>query len=156
MAGELRALGERLESAAVGDQALARLRHAVGQASKRSALDVVEVDAGADRRLSGMRRRVRIGVGYDPDPLVLNLRPKGLVVLLDRGRKRTTRIVPRRRRGRGGRPAALRFGGRFVRSSRSTPSRGHRTIDRTVRAVRVVAPRAAAEQLVVNLRKGMQ
>lgn len=67
-----------------------RLQHAAGQAAKEAALNEAARDLGGDRSFSGMRRRQSLGAGYDtgPDGAFINLRPKGLWILADWGRKR--------------------------------------------------------------------
>jgi hypothetical protein len=153
---ELHALSERLVGA-FADQSLDRVRHAMGQAGKETFLAAVDRDAGPDRKLSGLRRGrgPTITAGYDLDAVGvwLNMRPKGVILLLSDGRKRTTAIRPRRRKGRNGRPAALRFGGRYVRSSMSRPSRGLNTLDDAVRAMPAAVTKAGSAAMVDTLAK---
>jgi len=132
------------------------LQHAAGRAGKDAALAEIKRALGADSAMSGLKRRVRLGAGYDlGDPVVLNLRPKGLVILADPGRKRTKQIIPR---GRGrGRTRALStpYGPRA--SSTSTPSRGSNLIAATVKRCGTDVPRAVSAELdVLFIRGGLK
>lgn len=101
------------------------LQHALGQAGKKVALDVVDKDLGRDRVFSGFVRKVRLNAGYDlGNPVVLNLRPAGLFVLADKGRRRTKKIVPKKKSGK---QALLTPRGPRA-SSTSKKSRGLNTI----------------------------
>jgi hypothetical protein len=126
------------------------LQHAVGQFAKGEALDVARRDLGGDLRFSGFARKVNLGAGYDTgDPVVLNLRPAGLWVLLDGGRKRSKPIVPKRRRAAKSppRPKAVRTPDGWRASSRSTPSRGKKTIKTVQKSIERGVVRAAEEGL---------
>lgn len=154
---ELDAVGRRLV-AVFDEPSLDRVRHAMGQAAKATFLDAVERDAGADRKLSGLKagRGPTITAGYDLEPsgaVWLNMRPKGVLMLLDRGRRRSSMIRPRRRRGRNGRPPALRFGGRIVRSAISRPSRGAGTLDRALAAMPKAVTAAATAAIADSTRR---
>lgn len=134
LAGDLRTLLDQAEP----------LQHAVGQFGKETATDVVQRQLGADRSLSGMRRRVRLSAGYDTgSPVVLNLRPAGLWTLADKGRRRRGKITPRRR---GGFVAVMTPRGPRASSS-STPSRGLNVVRDTERDIDAGVERAAADAL---------
>ncbi len=126
--GELEKLAADLDRAL---QDMEPMQHVVGGAGKKAAQYEMRRATGGDMRLSGMRRKVRLGVGYDTgNPVVLNLRPVGLVILAHEGRKRTQTIVPRKRGGK----QALKMRAGVVRAaSRSTPSKGKNLISRTMR-----------------------
>lgn len=87
----------------VSRPSIERLQHAGGAAAKEASLDEAARDLGADRAFSGFRRRnARLGAGYDvePDATYINLRPKGLWVLANTGRRAgNQRIAPRKRGG---------------------------------------------------------
>jgi hypothetical protein len=126
------------------------LQHAIGGAGKKAAHTELEEALGADRSFSGLRRRVRLSAGYDlGQPVVLNMRPKGLVILADRGRTRTTRILPRSRRG----AQALAIPGVGVRAhAMSRPSRGHDVIDKTIARCEIDCPKAVEDELATMIR----
>ena len=73
------------------------VRASMGAAAKDTALKAAASDLGSDRAMSGFRKRkAELRAGYDVSPItVLNLYPKGLWVLADKGRKDTGRIYPR-------------------------------------------------------------
>jgi hypothetical protein len=132
------------------------LQHAVGKFAKEEALDVAASDIGADLRFSGFARKVKLGAGYDTgNPVVLNLRPKGMWVLLDSGRKRSKPITPKRRRAAKSPPRAkaVRTPDGWRASSRSTPSRGHRTIKTLTKSIDRGVVRAAEKGLDDMTRK---
>ncbi len=106
MAGDLRSLSVTLNGL-LSD--LEPVQLAVGLAAKDAAHEAIERAVGGDRRMSGIRsKRAKLGAGFDlGNPIVLNLRPKGLIILADGGRKNRSVIYPRSRRRRRGRPAAL-------------------------------------------------
>lgn len=107
------------------------LQHALGAAGKEIALDEIGRVIGQDRIMSGFGRKVTLNAGYDlGTPVVLNLRPAGLWILADEGRKRTKRILPKGRGRKRKKALATPQGARAA--SRSTPSRGLRAIERTV------------------------
>lgn len=137
------------------DPALDDVRHAMGAAAKKSFLDSAKRDVGADLKLSGLRgRTVKIGAGYDLEAdgsVWLNMRPKGLIVLVSDGRKRTTKITPRSRRRRRGGRSALKFAGRYAATSMSRPSRGLDTYNDAVTDMRRSVPAAAARALAGKL-----
>ena len=104
------------------------LQHAIGQFGKEEAIDVIQRALGSDQAFSGLRRRVKLGAGYDiGKPVVLNLRPVGLWFLADEGRKRSKKVYPRRR---GGKQAVLTPDGpkAWFQSGRS---RGHKVLVKT-------------------------
>lgn len=108
------------------------VQHAIGQFAKSEALDAVAKDVGADRQLSGMTRKAKLGAGYDlGQPVVLNLRPAGLWFLIEDGRKRRGRITVKRRSGK--RAVLTPQGPR--RSSSYSPSRGLSTLTDTYNAI---------------------
>lgn len=123
------------------------LQHAIGQFGKEEAIKTAQRDLGSDRSFSGLKRKVRLGAGYDlGEPVVLNLRPRGLWVLAEKGRRRSGNITPRRRRkGRGGRRTALRTPQGFRATSSYGPTRGHKTIRDTVKGIRRGIVRAAQD-----------
>jgi hypothetical protein len=99
---------------------------AIGLEAKDTAHQHIESAVGPDRRMSGIRSNARLSAGFDLGrPVILNLRPKGLMLLADEGRKRTTRIAPkRRRRTTSGRPTALGTPHGAFANTVSRPSRG--------------------------------
>jgi hypothetical protein len=108
------------------------LFHEVGQAAKAVALDLIERDTGGDRQLSGIRRRARLGAGYDLQStgVQLNLYPRGLWVIVSEGRRgKAYKNIPRRnrRRRRGRHALATPAGPRY--SAAITRSRGKGTLD---------------------------
>lgn len=108
------------------------LQHAVGMFGKEQASDVVSRTLGGDMQFSGLARKVKLASGYDTgSPVVLNLRPAGLWVLADKGRKRSGRIVPKKR---GGKLAVTTPRGPR-RSSTYGPSRGLDAIKNTEDAI---------------------
>jgi len=130
--------------------------HALGQAGKAAALEVVADDLGADRMFSGFRRRVRLSAGYDVgDPVILNLRPEGLWMLADRGRRRSGSIRPRRARRRAQRAPrglpAVGTPGRYVKVGRFRPSQGLNTIDDTVDLIDQRLPDAYSDHLKTRI-----
>lgn len=125
------------------------LQHAIGQFGKETALDEVQRALGNDRQFSGLRRKVALGAGYDTGtPVVLNLRPAGLWFLAEDGRKRRKRIFPRKRDGR---QAVLTPRGPRAYST-SGPSRGHKTLTRTIDGIEKNILKAADKGLseVIN------
>lgn len=157
MSRRLTELGVELAAAVdVDDES----QHAMGAAGKSSALDAAERDLGADRRFSGLRggRGAALSAGYDlGDPVIVNLRPEGLWILADAGRRRSGPIRPKKARRRGtrkprGRPA-VGDGGRFVAVGRYTPSRGLNTIDDAVDDMATSVPDALGELVDAKLRR---
>lgn len=109
----------------------------LGAAGKRAALEEIEADLGADRTFSGWRRPVPIKARYDVTgraTVEISMFPEGLVRLLDEGRRRTRKIIPKatRRRRKGRRPAVITTRG-LRYSATSRPSRGHHTLTRIER-----------------------
>lgn len=76
------------------DDATDELKEIAGMAAKEAALDVAERDLGSDRAFSGFKRRnARLDAGFDIEDgprVVLNLRPKGLWMLANDGRRANT------------------------------------------------------------------
>lgn len=136
MAGPITSLAVDLAALADIDEPV---QHAMGMLGKTAALDNASRDLGTDRRFSNLRggRAAALSAGYDlGNPVIVNLRPEGLWLLAQDGRKRSGTIRPkparsRRRRQPRGRPA-LQINGRWVATSRYRPSRGLNTIDDTV------------------------
>lgn len=87
------------------------LRMDLGFAAKDAAIRLAERDAGPERSLSGIPRKHKLDAGFDVTPtgVQLNLRPPGLWILLDAGRRaKPYSQIPklaRRRRRRPRRPA---------------------------------------------------
>lgn len=121
------------------------MQHVIGQAGKKAALTTFRKSLGADMRMSGFRRKnVKLSAGYDVgQPVLLNLRPKGLVMLADHGRKRSDRIVPRKR---GKKSAVLTPRGPRAYSSYG-PSRGLKVIDHTVKRATEDIPKALSAEV---------
>jgi len=121
------------------------VQHAMGQAGKKVALEQFERDLGADRSFSGMRRKVKLGAGYDTGtPVVLNMRPAGLVLLADKGRQRSGKIMLRRR----GKARALKVPGTKGRgSSRYGPTRGFDTVTKIENKLSTEVPKAVEKDL---------
>lgn len=121
------------------------MQHVIGQAGKKAAQDTIKRSLGADMRMSGFRRKnTKLGAGYDVGkPVILNLRPKGLVLLADHGRRRSKRITPRKR---GGKRAVLTPQGPRAWST-STPSRGLKVIDKTVNQAKDDIPKALSKSI---------
>lgn len=125
------------------------LQHAVGLFGKETALETVSKALGSDRAFSGLRRRARLGAGYDlGTPVILNLRPAGLWFLADDGRKRRGKITPRRR---GGKRAVMTPRGPRASSSYGR-SRGLRVLLDTEDAIDRGIERAAYDGLDQLLR----
>ena len=120
------------------------MQHVIGQAGKKAAHEVLERSLGDDRAFSGLRRRVRLSAGYDVgQPVVLNLRPKGLIILADQGRKRTKRIAPRKRGGK----RAVVVNGQPRAWSMSNPSKGKKVIKQTINKARADIPKALSKEI---------
>ena len=137
MQSDLSGLARGLDSA-LGD--LEPMQHVIGQAGKKAAITELGKALGPDRRFSGFRRKVTLNAGYDVGtPVMLNMRPGGLVILADEGRKRRGDIRPRR--GRGRRRAVLTPQGPRAYSSYG-PSRGLKVIDKTVKRATDDIPKA--------------
>ena len=120
------------------------MQHVIGQAGKKAAHDNLERSLGKDRSFSGLRRRVKLSAGYDVgQPVVLNLRPKGLVLLADHGRKRTKRIAPRKRGGK----RAVVVNGQPRAWSTSHPSKGFKVIKHTVNQAKADIPKALSKEI---------
>ena len=133
------------------------VRFAMGMEGKDAAHDAIERSVGSDRAMSGFRGgRVKLGAGFDVEDtaVVINLRPKGLILLADEGRTRTTEIVPRARRRRGSRRrAALSINGTIRANAMSRPSRGNPIIDPLMDDLRRRLPPVAQEAVTAHVRK---
>jgi hypothetical protein len=134
----------------------ADVQHAMGAVGKTAALEQATRDLGADRAFSGFGRIVPLSAGYElGDPVVVNLRPEGLWILAESGRRRTGQIRPKARRRRGNRRprgrAAVGSGGRFVAVGRYGPSRGLNTISDTVALIDTRLPDAVATAVIGKL-----
>lgn len=131
---------------------LKRIAAKGGDAGKRAALRAAVDSLGGDRRFSGMRRASPLNAGYDDaagSSVAINLRPAGLWVLAQQGRRRSGPIYPRNgsRKGSGprrGRAVRTPYGPRARSSFR--PSRGLGTVEDAMRMMKDDVPRAAAEQ----------
>lgn len=135
----------------------ATVQHAMGAAGKSSALDAATVDLGGDRAFSGFGRIVPLTAGYDlGKPVVVNLRPEGLWILAEDGRRRRGQIRPRARRRRGTRRprgrAAVGTGSTFVAVGRFGPSRGLNTIADALELMDDRVPEAIADTVITKLR----
>jgi hypothetical protein len=141
------------------DQALSDLepvQFAMGMEAKDAAHDAIERSVGADRQLSGLGRRARLAAGFDlGNPVMLNLRPKGLIMLADKGRTRTTQILPRARRRRGGRRVAVSTPQGPRASAMSRPSRGNPIIEPLLRDLETRVPKAAQAAITDHVRKAL-
>lgn len=127
--------------------------HVIGGAGKTAALDAAGDSLGADRRFSGMRggRGAALSAGYDVgDPVILKLRPAGLWLLADKGRRRSGTIRPKRARRRGGRRVAVStpYGPRAV--SRFRPSRGLDTLTDAEDEMNRTIPDAIGDKLATK------
>lgn len=157
MAGTLTKLaGELVAIVDVDDE----MQHAMGAAGKAAALEAAARDLGADRRFSGVpSRAAALNAGYDTgNPVVVNLRPEGLWILADAGRRRSGRIVPKpaRARRRGdrrprGRPA-VGSGGRYVAVGRYGPSAGKQTLTDAIELMDEHVAEAVGDQIETRLR----
>lgn len=135
----------------------ATVQHAMGAAGKSSALDAATADLGGDRAFSGFGRIVPLSAGYDlGDPVVVNLRPEGLWILAEDGRRRRGDIRPKARRRRGNRKprgrAAVGSGGRYVAVGRFGPSRGLNTISDALAFMDDRVPDAIGDTVVARLK----
>jgi hypothetical protein len=153
VARQLTLLAAELSAAFAVDDTV---QHAMGAAGKSAALDAVSADLGADRAFSGFGRIVPLNAGYDlGTPVVVNLRPEGLWILAESGRRRTGAIYPKARRRRGSRKArgraAVGANGRFVAVGRYRPSRGLNTISDAVRLMDERVPPAIADAVVSKI-----
>lgn len=153
---------ERRMFATVNGEAMRRIGRQAGFAGKDAAFDAARDKLGADRRMSGMRRKVPLGAGFDqPSPTVvaLNFRPAGLWSLADQGRKKGGTIYPRRnnrktRSGTRGRAVMTPMGPRY--SSSYGPSRGTGVFRLAAARARRDVPNAAFRQLQNELRRAIR
>lgn len=119
------------------------MRHVAGLAAKDAALDAAEKDLGADRAMSGFKRKsAQLRAGYDltPTGVTLNLTPKGLWMLANDGRRansgktRGGKVHPRKGRGgAGGRALNTPWGPRA--NVKSSSSRGLGTLTDAEKAI---------------------
>lgn len=129
----------------VDPAAVRRVVNAGGKAGKEAALKAAADSLGGDRAFSGMRRKTALGAGYDEvggSEVAINFRPAGLWKLAESGRRRSGKIVPRRR---GGKRALLTPAGPRASSSYG-PSRGLRTFTDAVSEAKRKVPEAAEKQ----------
>lgn len=135
--------------------ALDTIRHAMGAAGKKAGLDVTAEDLGADRAMSGLRRRAKVTAGYDIDPkgVTLNMRPVGLMILAHGGRTKTKRIGTNRRRNTNRKTMLTPWG--FRSSAWSLPSRGHRTISRIIERCSVIVPPVVEKSVDTMIEKSL-
>jgi hypothetical protein len=130
-----------------------------GMAAKDAALEAASDALGGDRKFSGMRRKTALSAGYDTvsnTEVRLNLRPAGLWVLAQDGRKASGAIYPRRGNRKGataqrGRAVMTPYGPR-ARSSYG-PSRGPSAITNAYRQASKDVPKAAAKQFAIEVAK---
>jgi hypothetical protein len=138
---------------------LKRVVEAGGKAGKEAALDAASRDLGGDRSMSGLRRKVPLGAGYDGaggSSVVINFRPAGLWRLASQGRTSSGEITPRGSgRRRSGKQALAGSGFGPVARSRYGPSRGLNTFDDAVDKARDDVPRAAARQFFTEVGRVM-
>jgi hypothetical protein len=134
------------------------VRESMGAAAKKAALEAAADDLGGDRAMSGLRRRsADLRAGYDLAPdTTLNLYPKGLWVLADKGRRDVDRVYPRgKRSGRQvkGQKKALKtpWGPRAWVSGSQWG--GLRTIRDVETRLPIVVPKAAAEALATHIER---
>jgi hypothetical protein len=147
--GDLSAFGDKLEKI-MSPQVLERVVNAGGMAAKRAALSAAAADLGGDRSMSGMRRKVSLGAGFDrtgATSVTLNFRPAGLWLLASQGRRSSGRIYPKKRGGK----RAVVVNGSVRAYSRYGPSRGLNTFDDAVKEARRDVPRAAARQFFAEV-----
>ena len=138
-------------------QVTADVQHAMGQVGKTAALEAATRDLGGDRAMSGFGRIVPLTAGYDlGNPVVVNLRPEGLWILAEDGRRRSGPIVPKARRRRGTRRprgrAAVGTAGRYRAATRFGPSRGLNTITDALTDIDARLPDAVADAVITQLR----
>jgi hypothetical protein len=129
-----------------------KVARAGGMAGKESALEAASRDLGGDRAFSGMRRKVKLGVGFDqtgPTEITINFRPGGLWTLAQQGRRSSGPIRPKRKRALVGRA----FGP--VGASRFGPSRGLGTFTDAVTVAKKRVPKAAHAQFVIEVARVM-
>ncbi len=131
-----------------------RIQKAAGFAAKDAALTVAAAKLGADRHFSGWRTKASLGAGFDLQgrTVQLNLRPAGMWVLAEKGRKASDkRVVPRRRSGR--KAILTPWGPRA--SARIGASRGLKAITDTVTKAASESHRAASDQIGSELRRAV-
>jgi len=121
---------------------LARVQRHVGFAGKGAALLAASKTLGGDRAMSNFRGgKVRLNAGWDavPNGVKINLRPPGLWVLAEDGRKSSGSIKPKRRH-----EAVVTPDGPRAHSSYGK-SRGVKSVTRAQQQVDAVAGRATDE-----------
>lgn len=132
------------------------VQHAMGAAGKGAAMDAARTDLGSDRAFSGFGRIVALSSGYDlGNPVVVKLRPEGLWILAESGRRRSGQIRPKARRRRGNRKprgrAAVGSGGRFVAVGRYGASRGLNTITDAIELMNERIPEAIGDKIIARV-----
>lgn len=148
MPEELGDVADRL-ARIVAPDAMVRMGHAAGRASRDASLEAAADALGPDRAMSGMRGRATLRAGYDlpgaPGRVQLNLRPAGAWNLADKGRQSVKQIKPRKRKAlstpRGPRANAT-----------PGPSRGLRVISHSLTRARADALPAVHAQLGREIR----
>ena len=146
--GDLASFGNRMQRITSGSVKRSILTKA-GMAAKKAALDAAEDALGGDRSFSGMRRKAKLGAGFDTtgdSRIQLNLRPAGLWSLAESGRRASGPIRPRAKK------AVLTPMGPRSRSSFG-PSRGNDAVSNAWKHAAQDAPRAARKQFAVEVRK---
>ena len=140
----------RLQKELTGDAMMTR----VGLAAKKAALEAAAADLGADRAMSGFRRRnASLNARYDVtsgSAINLELYPKGLWMLANDGRRRLPaggRIYPRKR---GAKALNTPWGPRA--SVAASRSKGLGTLADAERNAETEAYKAADRQVEVAIR----
>jgi hypothetical protein len=156
MADDFRDFARRLDKLE-DPQTLRRIANKAGEAGKKAALAEATSSLGGDRRFSGMRRGAALNAGYDAvgaSAVKLNLRPAGLWVLAEAGRRNSGGIFPRR----GSRKGGVVIYGRAVMTPRGPrarssygKSRGLKTFSHTVDRAKREVPDAAAKQFTAEI-----
>lgn len=136
------------------------IRHVAGQAAKEAALGAASRDLGADRTFSGFNRKnARLDAGYDltDNGVTLNLRPKGLWMLANDGRRAGTgkarggTIQPRQRRRGGSQALMTPWGPRA--NVRTSASRGMGTLADAEKAIETDTFKAVDKAVGERIRK---
>ena len=160
----------------VDSDAFERVQYAAGFAAKDAAMEVVREALGPDMAMSNFRSgKVKLRAGFDLDgsDVLLQLRPKGVWVLADAGRKRSGdifRIAWKEKRSRHGNVRMVRdrraFGGRKGiavmtprgprASSKFGPSRGLKVIARTAKRAEANLIEAAGDAIVLEVAKAVK
>ncbi len=154
MAGDFADLNRKLAEVAKGIESPQVVR-AAGLAAKKAATEVAKDVSGGDQRLSGWGRRgIKLGVGFDeaPGQVTLNLRPGGVWVVMEQGRRGGKVVRPRKRRG--ARALSTPYGPRASITLGAT--RGKRAVARSQDDARREAVRAARSETTTILRKAFR